>query len=310
MLYDAVGHDSDVDAENIDLAALGENQLLWIAGARTDIEGAKALPAEIIDAVRRAAGATGLEISDAFYAFVVPASVQRAASDLPLITFVVGASWLVTLANARPAFMDRFLETDIGETLKGKMTPSALAAALILEHLTDYRSEVAAVDKAIDALDDTIMRAREKRAPLKTLAVLRRRVANLRSTLGELGGLIHALTRPDFLAHIDDADAVHFQHLSRTHERMEDMVVRARETVIGSFDLYATRVAQDTNQLVKALTIATVVTGIIGAIAGIFGMNFDIPFDHSGFTGFMFVVAVMVVSSAGVLTVAIWRRWM
>jgi hypothetical protein len=46
-------------------------------------------------------------------------------------------------------------------------------------------------------------------------------------------------------------------------------VARARETIIGSFDPYTTRVAQETNQLVKALTIATVVTGVIGCAARI-----------------------------------------
>ena len=47
-------------------------------------------------------------------------------------------------------------------------------------------------------------------------------------------------------------------------ERLEDDIARARETMIGSFELYASRVAQDTNQLVKVLTVATVITGIIG----------------------------------------------
>ena len=54
---------------------------------------------------------------------------------------------------------------------------------------------------------------------------------------------------------------------------------RAREIVVGSFGLHATRTAQDTNQPVKMLTHVTVVIGLIGAIPGIFGMNFAVAVD-------------------------------
>jgi len=87
-------------------------------------------------------------------------------------------------------------------------------------------------------------------------------------------------------------------------------VARARETIIGSFELYTTRVAQDTNQLVKALTIATVITGVIGCAAGVFGMNFDTPFFHSGLVGFLGVTLAMVMTSIAIVIIAVWRRWL
>ncbi len=309
ILYDAAGRDREIDLAGFDISTLGAEQLLWVDGRRQDMASLPHLPAPMKDAVRAGEGHSGVEIFDTFYRFHVATWTQH-ASEAPVITFVVAKSWLLTLSDPRPDFMDRFVETDRGETLKGRMTPSALAAALLSEHMVGYRTEIAGLDKAVDALDDTILRAREKHAPLRTLAVLRRRIANLRSSLDDLGATIHALTRPDFFAHIDETDRAHFETLGRTHDRLEDMVVRARETIFGSFDLYATRVAQDTNQLVKALTIVTVVTGIIGAAAGVFGMNFDTPFSHSGVAGFYLVTAGMVLSSFGILAVAYWRRWL
>jgi len=97
--------------------------------------------------------------------------------------------------------------------------------------------------------------------------------------------------------------------VNRLFERLEDDVSRARETVIGSFELYSSRVAQDTNQLVKILTIATVITGVIGAVAGIFGMNFDTPFAHAGLPGFLLVTGAMIAVSAAIVLLALWRRW-
>ena len=59
----------------------------------------------------------------------------------------------------------------------------------------------------------------------------------------------------------------------------------------------------------KVLTIATVITGVIGAVAGVFGMNFDTPVAHSGLSGFLAVTGAMVAVSIGIVAVAIWRRW-
>jgi Mg2+ and Co2+ transporter CorA len=178
-----------------------------------------------------------------------------------------------------------------------------------MRHLDGFREEIAGVDVAIDRLDDTILRGREKRSPLTSLAALRRRLASLRIVLKGQRSVIHGLIAPDFLAHVSEPDREFLVEANRLFERLEDDVARARETVIGSFELYASRVAQDTNQLVKVLTIATVITGVIGAVAGIFGMNFDTPIAHSGFVGFLLVSGTMIAVSVGIVAVAILRRW-
>lgn len=80
--------------------------------------------------------------------------------------------------------------------------------------------------------------------------------------------------------------------------------------IVGSFDLYATRTAQDTNQLVKLLTLVTVIIGLSGAIAGIFGMNFDTPITKTGLPGFIVTVSAMIVLGA-LLTIFAWhRKWL
>ena len=223
--------------------------------------------------------------------------------------FAVGTAWVLTASEHRPRFFDEFVRADQGETLKGKMTPTAFVASLLMRHLDGFREEIAGVDVAIDKLDDAILRGREKRSPLSALAALRRRLANLRVILKSQRSVIHGLAAPDFLAHVSETDRDFLVEVNRLFERLEDDVSRARETVIGSFELYASRVAQDTNQLIKVLTIATVITGVIGAVAGIFGMNFDTPVAHSGLSGFLVVTGAMISVSVAIVGVAIWRRW-
>jgi magnesium transporter len=302
ILYDAAGEDREVRLEKVDLDGLGKEQLLWV-----DVrDGQRALlPEEMQSALGAVDNVGSLEIFDSFYRFGIP---LRDASGCCL-RFAVAQSWLVTASKERPEFFDAFLEADQGETLKGRMTATALMASLLMRHLDGFREEIAGVDVAIDKLDDTILRSREKRSPLASLAALRRRLSDLRSVLTTQRSVIHGLIAPDFLAHVSETDREFLVEVNRVFERLEDDIARARETVIGSFELYASRVAQDTNQLVKVLTIATVVTGVIGAVAGVFGMNFDTPMAHSGLPGFLLVTGAMICASVGIVAVAVWRRW-
>ena len=307
LLYDALGKDREVDdLENIEASSLGQEQLLWVDVSEFDDGQVHGLPPHLPVSEVSLEELGNLQIFDDHYRFAI--SLHDA--DRSKLGFVVGDTWLLTLGKTRPAFFDEFVEADRGETLKGRLTATAMTAALLLRHLEQFRTEVSAVEASIDKLDETILRSREKRAPLGDLAVLRRRVAGLRAGLGDQRAVIHSLIGPDFFAHVTTEDQPFLVETNRVFERVEDDVSRARDTVIGSFELYASRVAQDTNQLLKALTIATVITGIVGAVAGVFGMNFDTALPHTGLTGFLFVTGAMLFSSLALVAVAMWRRWL
>ena len=302
ILYDAAGHDRDVELQDVNVDQLADDQLLWVD---ISASGVAPLPHEMAFALGATDAMGRLEIFDHFYRFSIP--LRDAPNDC--LRFAVGRSWVLTASERRPEFFEEFIKADQGETLKGRMTPTAFMASLLMRHLDGFRGEIARVDLAIDGLDETILRGREKRSPLAALAALRRSLSKLRGLLTGQRSVFHGLIAPDFLAHVSEADREFLVEVNRVFERLEDDISRARETVIGSFELYASRVAQDTNQLLKVLTIATVITGVIGAVAGVFGMNFDTPIPKSGLSGFLLVDAAMVAVSVGIVILAVWRGW-
>lgn len=304
ILYDAAGQDQACDLQAMKISDLSSEQLLWVDVSGGNAEIAR-LPQPLLDAAQSAPEQPHLQIFDQFYRFSLPLFEHPGK----FLTFVVGRSWVLTLADHREAYFDEFVESDRGETLKGRLSPTAFMAALLMRHYDAFRSLVFSIDRSIDKLDDSILRSREKRPPLNTLAALRKRVADLRTTLTEQRAIVRGLTAPDFHAQVEESDREVLLEVIRSFERAEDDTVRARDTVLGSFDLYATRVAQDTNSLLKALTIITVITGLVGAVAGIFGMNFDTPIPHSGLPGFIAVNAAMFAVSAAIIAIALWRRW-
>ena len=305
ILYDAKGQDQSCELHATAISDLGPEQLLWVDVSGNIKQEIARLPQRLMEAAQAAKEQPDLRIFDDFYRFSLPL-FEHAGKFL---TFIVGKSWVLTIAADREAYFDEFVEADRGETLKGRLSPTAFMSALLIRHFDAFRGLLFKIDRSIDKLDDSILRSREKRPPLDTLAALRKRVADLRAVLSEQRSIVRGLTAPDFLAQVEDSDREFLFEVIRSFERAEDDVVRARDTVLGSFDLYATRVAQDTNSLLKALTIITVITGLVGAVAGIFGMNFDTPIPHSGLLGFVLVNAAMFAISAAIIAVALWRRW-
>ena len=103
--------------------------------------------------------------------------------------------------------------------------------------------------------------------------------------------------------------AAHYRLLERRFERAVDAVDHARELVNGSFELFTTRTAEATNDLVRRLTFITMMLGVIGTVAGIFGMNFETPYTKTGTVGFWAVLGVLGAFVAGATFVAKRKEW-
>jgi Mg2+ and Co2+ transporter CorA len=104
--------------------------------------------------------------------------------------------------------------------------------------------------------------------------------------------------------------ASHYRSLERRFERAVDAADHARELINASFQLFATRTAQSTNELVRRLTFITMLLGAVGAIAGIFGMNFETPLLETGTLGFWSVIALLAALIAGSVLIARRKKWL
>ena len=84
----------------------------------------------------------------------------------------------------------------------------------------------------------------------------------------------------------------------------------ARELVLGSFNVYATRTAQRTNDTMKVLTLVTVLLLPGSLIAGLLGMNVIVPLDKDNPLSFWLVIAGVGLLAVVILTIARRRGWM
>lgn len=304
-LYDADGQDRAVDAGDVDVATLHDDQLFW--GLVQDI-GCDDLPAGIRTIIQRSEPPVdAVVMHDGCINFTVPRALDNGAQ----LSFWIGTNWVVTCsAEPVPAF-DAYLDNDRGETLKGRLSAATLAATLMLLHLEEYRAALAAIDQRIDALDEEVLRSARAgtRRRLMELAVLRRRVSRARVLLQQHRKVIHPLSREDFATQWDDGARAALRMVLDSFDQLGDEVARSRDLVVGAFELHATRTADETNRLIKVLTIITVITGTVGMVAGIFGMNVDLPIDLHAPGLFWWVIGGTLICTLLPLLYAMWRRW-
>ena len=316
FLYDAAGRDREVNATKATLAATGERTLLWFdlrREASKDIDAVAKLTGidpDAIKALAADAGYTALRNYKSHFQFSVPAPPTGVRRNPNRLDFLIAPTWLATVRDDDLAFLRDFREQDRGETMKGALTPAVLAASLLDWHLESFFDAIARVEAALDRLDAKVLASRSDGSALGELAKMRRQVAVLRASIAEQRPLFHGLTRPDFAPVADNPEAcASYTALSHRFDGAVDSVERAREAVVGSFDLFASKTGQETNELVKGLTFVTVIIGLSAAVAGIFGMNFDVPLFKTGQAGFYGVLgglmAIIIVSAL----LARWRKW-
>jgi Mg2+ and Co2+ transporter CorA len=92
-------------------------------------------------------------------------------------------------------------------------------------------------------------------------------------------------------------------------ERAIASIANAREMLIGTFDVHMTRTAQRTNDIMRVLTLTSVILLPAVLLAGIMGMNFRVDFFDRPEV-FWVVIGGMVATAVVTLVVARWRGWL
>jgi Mg2+ and Co2+ transporter CorA len=329
FLYDSEGHDREVELSAETLGSISRQHLLWIDVDARDAAELRSV-AEQLGIERPSLAALigqdtngGVDNYSEYTQFSVTTAPATVLNDNggtgpqrpnryegARLDFIVSRSWLLTVHEGTVAFIDAFRLRDRAETTIGTLTTHDFAASLLDAHLEAFFEEIARIEKMVDRLDEQALTSPSSRTLLGRMVTLRRRVSRLRTILSAQRTVFYGLSRPDLQPVSESGAAPHFQVLAGRFERAIDEVEHTRDLVVGSFELFATRTAQQTNELVKVLTYLTAVVGVCAAVAGVFGMNFETQFFSAGDAGFYMTIAGLMVITIVATVIARWRRWL
>jgi Mg2+ and Co2+ transporter CorA len=230
--------------------------------------------------------------------------------DPMMLRCVVGPNFVVTLHEGELDLVDEFNKPFHGDTRLGDLSGPAFLSLVLDWQISGYMGVIDELQGEIDELDEKLLTTPPDEADLlRKLQELRMRVRGLRNALSPHREVLGLLSHPRSEAVVGAQAADDYKRLEDRLQQAIDSVDTAREMIVGSFDIYMTRTAQATNDIMKRLTLVSVLLLPAGVIAGVMGMNFKVPiFDWSWM--FWVVIGAMVGLASLTLLVAKLRDWL
>ena len=228
--------------------------------------------------------------------------------ELYAVQCVVGQNWVVTAHDRPIPVLDEFASRVSGSGDTGSLDGPSFLAALLEWVLGAYSEAFERIEQSLEEFDTHAMRGEGRDGDIETLIGMRVAVGQLRRALARHRSALVALTHPELEALGDHASGERFESLFGRYESTLQEARDAREAIVGSFDVLIARGGHRTNEIMKVLTLASVILLPGALLAGVMGMNFKVGlFNHA----WLFWVVLTAIFAIAPLTfgVAKHRRW-
>jgi magnesium transporter len=313
LLSAADGSDREVDLRHQPVDRLHDDELLWVdvSGDDPDAPGilrdALGLDETVTEALATELQGPDASVLDRAHQLTLLWLDDEGIDEPALIQVVAGDGWVITRHVESLDRLDRQREKITDQREIGSLRPVEFVVAILGWHLDGFFEVAEHLEREVERLDEQALGT--ERDLLGRLVAMRHRIARARRIASLHIGVYSEIARPDFLPHLEDADNVLLTQARERLERAIAAIANGREMLIGTFDVHMTRTAQRTNDIVRVLTWTSVILLPAVVVAGIMGMNFQVPlFDQPEL--FYVVIGLMLAMAVATLVVARWRHWL
>lgn len=224
------------------------------------------------------------------------------------INLFIGANYLVTVHASDIRH--------VKETLTRWQTPNsplgnsvaALVHALLDSIVDDYFPLMDRVADRVEDLEDAIFVHYEEDS-IQTMFGLKRDLLSLRRVVAPERDVLNVLLRRE-LPIFRQADTAYLQDVYDHLVRVTDNIDTYRDLLSSALDSYLSLQSNNLNQVVKILTIASIILMADSLIAGIYGMNFAHMPELQWRIGHGFAILVMVIVTASLVIYFKRKRWL
>ena len=303
-----------------EIGHLGENQLLWIDLVDPTGEDERAVRdgLELGDVKFRAidGGAQPeLELAEAHIrvtAVAVSEDEKDPDREAVVTDCLIGENWLLTRHSTKIAVIEDFRDRAEGAGELGALDAPSFLATLLEWVVTSYTRAFSEIETTLEEFDISVLTSpnRDTEKQILELVQTRRRINKLRRTLFPHREIFATLSHAELDLISTEHSAERFQKLTELTDSALTSATDAKSAVVSSFDVLILRTEHRTNEIVKVLTLASILLLPGALIAGVMGMN--VNFAAGTFTGspvFWIVIVLIVAIALATLGVARLRRW-
>src|SRR5215207_8769390 len=221
---------------------------------------------------------------------------------LHAVECLVGECWVVTAHDEPIPVLEEFAERVSGSGETGTLDGPSFLAALLEWVLGAYSAAFERLEQRLEEFDVQAMRGNGSEEDIEVLVSMRRQVGELRRALASHRSALVALTHPELALLGNDKSGQRFESLYSRYEATVQEARDAREVIVGSFDVLIARGGHHTNQIMKVLTLTSVILLPGALLAGIMGMNFRVEIFQNAA---LFWVVLAVIFAVAPITLGI-----
>jgi len=231
------------------------------------------------------------------------------SGDLHSVECLVGENWVVTSHDEPIPVLEEFAERVSGSGYTGELDGPGFLAALLEWVLGSYTAAFDRIEQRLEEFDVNAMRGEGSEEDIELLVEMRLQNGKLRRALAAHRTPLVALTHPELEALGDNVSGERFQSLFSRFEATLQESRDVREAIVGSFDVLLARGGHQTNQIMKVLTLASVILLPGALLAGVMGMNFEVGIFQYAWM-FWVVIAAIVLVAPLMIGIAKLRDWL
>jgi magnesium transporter len=221
------------------------------------------------------------------------------------LDFFVGPRFVVTHHSQPSRSIADVTQLVLKSGLPLRRGPVTVMHAIVDRQVDGLEELLEDVEEHIEELEAEVFE-RPANARIATLLNLKRSILKLRRWMSKQREVLLRLGRREFAA-ISAGDALLFRDVYDHHVRISDLLESFREMLTSIQEAYLNVTSNRLNEIMKVLTVFTVVLMPMTVVAGIYGMNFDHMPELRWRWGYPMSLALMAGIAGGVL-VYFWRK--
>src|SRR3954451_21714626 len=247
------------------------------------------------------------------YLYVIFHGIESKLADHCFCThdvdFFIGPNYLVTVHDGDSRSIADLRDHATRNQKILSEGPVALLHRIVDTMVDHYRPEMDKLEDRLDTLEDDIFATGEPRL-VRDILDEKRQVASLRRIVTPQRDVIARLSRRDFVD-VSTEMSFRFRDVYDHLVRVSDDALMFQDRITGMLDAHLSNVSFRLNEVMKVLTLVTVLFMPPTLVAGIWGMNVPLPrFPGGDAAQFWWVAGGMVGMTAAMLAYFRGRRWL
>lgn len=227
--------------------------------------------------------------------------------DLQQLSIFVGRNFIVTIRRQPISQVSETMARWQMPAMPLGNTVSGVLYGLLDAIVDDYFTLMDQIAEWVEELEDLIF-SRERQDAIKEIFGLKKDLLLFRRVVAPERDVLNVLLRQE-VPFVQPGELVYLQDVYDHLVRVTDSIDLYRELLTSAYDSYLSIQSNQLNQLVKALTLASIILMSASLIAGIYGMNFERMPELAWRWGYPMALGMMFGVGAGLALFFRSRHW-